>query len=170
MIGLFRRYGAPYLPQTRSPLWDALAAAQHHGMRTRLMDWTTNPLVALYFAVRDGYSDDGVIYAAAGEGDIIKTGKDKPFEITRNMWFLPHHANPRIAAQGSIFSIQPNPLVPFDADGLIRHKIPGIHKPRFRVILNKWGFNQARLFPGLDGLADDLNRGVEGQLARIKLS
>jgi type I restriction enzyme S subunit len=38
--------------------WEALAIAQHHGLPTRFMDWTTNPLVALYLAVRETKKHD----------------------------------------------------------------------------------------------------------------
>ena len=37
--------------------WEELAIAQNHRLPTRFMDWTTNPLVALYFATRETKND-----------------------------------------------------------------------------------------------------------------
>ena len=42
--------------------WETLFFGQHHGLPTRLLDWTTEFFVAIYFAVSDQYDKDGAIW------------------------------------------------------------------------------------------------------------
>jgi type I restriction enzyme M protein len=95
---LFKERALPHLDFHPRNEWEWLALAQHHGLPTRLLDWSYNPLVACYFAVEKAFDSDSAIYGFNCPRTINPESKDtpSPFAFEDVAKYRPPHITPRI--------------------------------------------------------------------------
>jgi hypothetical protein len=172
----WRRKAVAYLPTLPSDEWEALAIAQHHGLATRLLDWSFKYSVATYFAAKDQPETDGVIYCYYPRQFDIGP-RPSLRELSATQMYSPPMNIPRILAQEAVFTCHPAPDRPLEREPdlgahIFMLTIPGNAKLRFLTDLDALGINQASMFPDLDGLSGHMNwkvgvgRPVEGVLTR----
>lgn len=148
--------------------WDWLALAQHHGMATRLLDWTENPLIALWFSMSlrqdEASSDYSVVWAFnVPKEDIILSTDDKdPFKGRTTKVFKPNHITKRISAQFGWFTIHKSELnrkfIPFEQNPeyskrVFKIKVDSKCFKECKSRLHNFGINSASMYPDIDGLA-----------------
>ncbi|TAL47642.1 FRG domain-containing protein [archaeon] len=108
MLEDFKRRSRPYLSKEPNSDLDWLTIAQHHGMNTRLLDWTENPLVALFFALQPirAKTDRVIWILRIGRKEIITpTRKSNPFDLSRTRLLMPNIVSPRLVTQAGWFTI-----------------------------------------------------------------
>jgi hypothetical protein len=169
----FKRNSRLWLQREPRDEAEWLVIAQHYGLPTRLLDWTTNPLKALLFAVDDKKDQsDGAVWALTSSGS-HEYGVDMKSDSIQ--LFPPPSLDPRVVAQESYFALFPYPKgdVPIpalrradcptgDVWGLLKLRIPRDKKNEIRFYLRKLGITYGSLFPGLEGVAGDIVRRQHG--------
>jgi hypothetical protein len=182
----FRDYGPSHFPAwvtqggEKEVTWKILVVGQHHGLATRLLDWTLSPLVALFFAVEgenkrcdcsgkkrcgNEFHDSSVLILVQPDGAFTVTGLARRKENGSAPRYgfgngkvgvlRPPAINPRIMAQSSMFTISSKPDV--DVVPTHRYTIPYKCRGKLLVRLNELGVNRRVLFPDLDGIASYLS-------------
>lgn len=161
-----RRGSNPKLNMTEDEWW---ALGQHHGLATPLLDWSTSPFVAAYFAFseEDIEEDDyRAIYALHRDQVSKKSEKLNKQETTTDslIEFIKPLSddNPRLVNQSGLFSKGP---IGQDLEGwiksnfnqdnkiaiLIKLKIPNSERLLALKALNRMNINHLSLFPDIVG-------------------
>ena len=175
IFSMFKCQALQFIDRVPENDWEWLALAQHSGVPTRLMDWTSNPLIALYFASLPMLPDhpelesdefavyhlikkDGVIYDLTPEG---------PFNITDNQIVSIPHVSPKMKNQFSYFSIQTDATKPFNdiikSNRFLKIIFNSSMKKEIQSILFGYGINESTIYPTIEGLAKYLH-----QLMKLK--
>ena len=147
--------------------WERLAIAQHFGLATCLLDWTHNPLVALYFCCSELVAQDGAVYCYQPDAFVKESVLPCDESLSCNgIGFIPRALSSRILNQRAVFTVhspadQPLEAVahPFltDHPSLAKLVVPASLKPELLDILDVYGINRSTLFPDLEGLSSHVN-------------
>lgn len=176
-----RRGINPPVLSTENDWW---ALGQHYGLATPLLDWTSSPFAAAYFAFEDesiDLSEFRVVYglhrgavilrnSQIEEGAVVESGRAPTLE------FIDPYSdeNPRLVAQGGLFTRAPLG-VPVERwitanfeeapePVLYRILIPCGDRRACLRALNRMNINHLSLFPDLAGASRHVNLALAGAL------
>jgi hypothetical protein len=176
LLQRFRRHAYKHYNRVLTE-WEALFLARHHELPVRLLDWSTNPVVALYFACTYERTDSvqtGAVWAIKRRDSCIHTLNVfeeglSPLCIKGVKLVYPFYPTPRLTEQSGIFTLHEDPWSDLDSlanrpyrdseldiERLRKWIVPPDRKQGIIQELERLAINTRSLFPDLDGLARGL--------------
>jgi len=150
-----------------------MAAAEHHGLPTRLTAWTKTALVALYFATESHKNEDGVVWRILPGDSRLVISQDYEQAPDRVRIYLPQNTTPAMRNQRTCYLSHP---LPRDSDDpvsfeeyykrakeslhLARIVIPAREKEFIRRQLAIMGYDAHMIFPGMAGLCRQIREEI----------